>query len=138
MLLLEGYERVQTIAASHAYVASISTPMTGNFTITASATFKGEKLGEDKQLLVCEDEDREMAELRARPDLMANIARASGGQVISSDAKDATKLAYSFDNLPPATVEYRRTPLWDKGWWLVAILGLLTIEWIVRRVNGMA
>ncbi|MBI3417323.1 MAG: hypothetical protein HY043_18685 [Verrucomicrobia bacterium] len=125
-------------AASRSYIAEISTPVAGNFTVMATATLKGEKLGEDKQLLVCEAVDREMAELRARPDIMANIARASGGQVVSSDAKDTAKLAYSFDSLPPATTEYHRTPLWDKGWWLAAILGLLTTEWVVRRINGMA
>jgi hypothetical protein len=99
---------------------------------------RGEKLGDDRQLLTCEDQDREMADVRARPDVMARIARVSGGQVISTDPKDSSRLAYVFGSRPPATVEYRRTALWDKSWWLGTLLGLLTLEWVLRRVSGMA
>ena len=38
----------------------------------------------------------------------------------------------------PATIEYRRQPLWDTWVWLTAIVGLLTLEWVARRVRGLA
>ena len=41
-------------------------------------------------------------------------------------------------NIPPTLIEYRRTPLWDKSWWLGLVLGLLTLEWTVRRWRGLA
>jgi hypothetical protein len=43
-----------------------------------------------------------------------------------------------FANVPPSLVEYRRTPLWDKPWWLASVLGLLTLEWSLRRWRGLA
>jgi hypothetical protein len=36
------------------------------------------------------------------------------------------------------TVEIRKEPLWDKAKWLVIIAGLLTLEWVVRRLRGLA
>jgi hypothetical protein len=38
----------------------------------------------------------------------------------------------------PATVKFRKTPLWDKSWYLGMIIGLLTVEWCIRRLRGMA
>ena len=104
----------------------------------ASAALRGVKLGEDRQLVVCESVDREMADVRAKPDLMAKIAEASHGKVFSASDKETVALASVFGGAPPVTLEYRRTPLWDRSWWLAAILGLLTIEWAVRRWSGLA
>ena len=113
-------------------------PKAGEFMVTASASFKGVKFGEDRQLLVCESVDREMADVRAKPDLMAKISEASHGKVFSATDKETAALASVFGSAPPVTLEYRRTPLWDRSWWLAAILGLLTIEWAVRRWSGLA
>ena len=106
--------------------------------MTAVAAAGRVKLGEDRQLLVCEAGDREMADLRAKPELLANLARTSGGQSWPVAEKDSTLASSLFGQPPPATVEYRRTPLWDKSWWLGTILTLLTVEWVVRRLSGMA
>jgi hypothetical protein len=38
----------------------------------------------------------------------------------------------------PATVKYIRTSLWDRGWFLGAIITLLMAEWMARRIRGMA
>ena len=59
-------------------------PKAGEFMVTASAAFKGVKFGEDRQLLVCESVDREMADVRAKPDLMAKISEVSHGKVFST------------------------------------------------------
>jgi len=113
-------------------------PGAGEFMVTAVATQKGAKLGEDRQLLVCEAGDRELADLRAKPDLMASIARASGGQPFALTDRQGPPAASVLGSPPPVTVEYRHTPLWDRSWWLGAIVLLLTVEWTLRRLNGMA
>jgi uncharacterized membrane protein len=128
-----AYDRV-----SQSYSADLLPPRDGSFTVTAMATLKGQKLGEDRQLLVCESGDREMADLRAKPDLMGNLARLSGGNTFSLADKSGGQLSSMFGNPPPANIEYRHTPLWDKWWWLGLVLLLLTIEWSVRRLSGMA
>lgn len=69
-------------------------------------------------------------------ELLAKIAQSSGGQVIQT----AAQLADVLRNVPmKAGAEIiRKTPLWST-WWLWAwLLGLLTAEWIWRRVVGLA
>jgi uncharacterized membrane protein len=125
-------------ATQRAFTAELALPNSGDFVITAVAGKKGVRLGEDRQLLVCEGADREMRDLRANSELMASIARTSGGKVLSLTEGNAGLGNSVFYNAPPVTVEYRRNPLWDRSWWLAAVLGLLSLEWAVRRLNGMA
>jgi uncharacterized membrane protein len=124
--------------ATRSYVADLRLSRPADYRITAMATAQGASLGNDRQLLVCEESDREMSDLRAKPDLMASLARLSGGKILSLSDTDPAALNAVFYNAPPVTVEYRRDPLWDQSWWLAAVLGLLSVEWAVRRLNGMA
>ena len=66
------------------------------------------------------------------------MARLSGGKVLSQAETEISLAKSVFYNAPPVTVEYRRNPLWDRSWWLAAILGLLGIEWATRRLTGLA
>jgi uncharacterized membrane protein len=124
--------------SSQTYRADLSPIKTGDFIVTAVATSKGANLGDDRQLLVCESADPEVADLRARPSLMAGIARTSGGQSLTVTDNNPVHMASVFGALPPVTLEYRRTPLWDRSWLLGLLLALLAIEWGVRRLNGLA
>jgi hypothetical protein len=105
--------------------------------VTAVATEHGARSGEDRQLLVSEVVDPEMENLRARPELLAAVSTASGGEAFAWNQKP-TNAGALFARVPPPNVEYRHTPLWDKSWWLATVLGLLTVEWTVRRWRGMA
>ncbi|MFO1498672.1 MAG: glutamine amidotransferase [Verrucomicrobiota bacterium] len=124
--------------SKRAFVADLTLPAAGTFTVTAVAAAAGTKLGDDRQLLVCEAADREMVDLRARPESLATIARLSGGKALSLADSDAPAIESVFYNAPPATVDYRRTPLWDKSWILAVLLGLLSAEWALRRLKGLA
>ncbi len=123
---------------SQSYVAELTTRQAGDFLVTALATAQGRKLGEDHQLLVCESGDRELADLRARPELMADLARLSGGRSLTLGDKIGPEVTSLFGAPPPETVETRRSPLWDRWWWLGSVLALLALEWTVRRLNGLA
>jgi hypothetical protein len=125
-------------SANRSYRASIMLPVVGNFVLTAVATTGSTSLGEDRQLLVCEKADREMGDVRARPDLLARLSRISGGQAISLNESGLGATNGLFQATTPVTVDYKRDPIWDQSWWLAAILGLLSVEWAVRRLNGMA
>jgi uncharacterized membrane protein len=128
-----GFDRV-----SQSYEADLLPAREGTFTVNAAATVKGHKLGEDRQLLVCESSDREMADLRANPVLMDDLSRISGGQSFSLSDNSSGGVSSIFGTPPPAEIEYRHTPLWDRWWWLSLLLVLLTVEWSVRRLSGMA
>jgi uncharacterized membrane protein len=124
-------------SAHRTYFAEFTAPPVGSYILTAVATERGMRLGEDRQLLVSEVVDPEMADLRARPELMAAVSRASGGEAFAWNQKP-TNAGALFARVPPPNIEYRHTPLWDRSWWLAAVLGLLTVEWTVRRWRGMA
>lgn len=125
-------------SGSRAYTAQLRPLLAGNYLVTAEATLKNEKLGEDRQLLMCEDADQEMTDVRARPDLMAEIARISGGKSLSLRETGAADFATLFGSAPPPPVSYRRTPVWDQSWLLGCIIGLLSLEWALRRWRGLA
>ncbi|MEW6161162.1 MAG: glutamine amidotransferase [Verrucomicrobiota bacterium] len=125
-------------AATRTYQADLQFPQSGDYMVTATASVRGTRLGEDRQLLICEGADREMADVRARPDLMAKLSQASRGHIFSLTESAASRMQSLFGKAPPVTIEHRRSPLWDRAWWLGTILGLLTIEWIVRRLSGLA
>jgi uncharacterized membrane protein len=123
---------------ARAYVADLHPGQPGEFIVTAIAKGSGTILGDDRQLLVSEATDLEMADFRARPDTMAAIARASGGKTHSLTNQDTTIANTLFANVPPPNIEYRRTPIWNKWLVLTGILGLLTLEWSLRRLRGLA
>jgi hypothetical protein len=79
----------------------------------------------------------EQLDVRARPDLMARIARSTGGRELKSN--DPGEIADSFleqvDKIRPEQI--RRTTAWDRWWVLASVLILWTITWSVRRSSGL-
>ena len=69
-------------------------------------------------------------------EFLAELARSTGGREFT----DAGALAEALRNLPIAEGEQsvRRTPLWSRAWLLGSLLGLLTVEWFLRRWLGLA
>jgi uncharacterized membrane protein len=122
--------------ASRTYRAQVRPTRPGDYSVLASA--QGPVSGEDRLLLFCEDTDPELEDPRANPELMANLARASGGQAFTLQENGNPSLASLFRGAAPATAEYKRTPLWDRGWLLSTLLGLLALEWSVRRLRGLS
>ncbi len=125
-------------AASRCYLADIVPAVDGSMVVTAVAQQKGMRLGEDRQLLVAESVDRELQDLRAKPERMSSIARLSGGRSWNLQTAKRSDLDVVFQEVPPPTVEYKRQPLWDKPWWLGMVLTLLCSEWAIRRWKGLA
>ncbi|HEV8544531.1 MAG TPA: glutamine amidotransferase [Verrucomicrobiae bacterium] len=130
--------RARFDATTRSYRADIRPSGTGTFTVTAVANRNGSKLGDDKQLLVSEATDVEMADVRARPDFMSALARETHGENFSLAQKNAAPPGYIFAKAPPPIIEYRRTAFWDKSIWMTLILALLATEWAVRRIRGLA
>ena len=125
-------------AATQQYHAKLALPTAAHYTVTATANLSQIRLGQDSKLLVCEDADTEMETVRAKPELMAALAKTSGGKILSPEIKNPAAIQALYDGMAPATVELRRTPLWDRTWWLALLIGALTTEWVVRRLRGLA
>lgn len=69
-------------------------------------------------------------------ELLKTIAQKTGGKVLSSPSE----LAKVLGDIP---VEYgpdeiRKTPVWSTPWLLLAVLALMTLEWVWRRAIGLA
>ena len=97
------------------YLAEVHPPLAGNFVITASARLSGVELGTDRQLLVAEGTDVEMADLRARPEFMATLARETKGENFTLASGAGTSPGYIFAKAPEPKVEFRREPMWISG-----------------------
>jgi hypothetical protein len=80
---------------------------------------------------------RETLDLQARPDLMAAIARESGGAVLELPTADgvAVQLTEQLRRLRPEQV--RRQSAWDRAWVLAAIAGLWGLTWVLRRRRNL-
>jgi hypothetical protein len=64
------------------------------------------------------------------------IARESGGRVLTGP-EEMAELLKSY-RAAPSEVIVSRSPLWDTPLVLLALVGLLTTEWVVRRTKGLA
>lgn len=120
------------------YVAPISLQKPGTFVVSAVARRGGLLLGVDRQLLVAEAVDPELADLQARPPVMSAISKAGGGMAHRIEETQPTGLDSLWKDLPPPTVEFHRKPLWDRPVYLAILLGLLVAEWSLRRWKGLA
>jgi uncharacterized membrane protein len=141
--LLDARGAAQTVKAVYSdsdrrYLATIKVPAAGSYLLRATATFSDGKTGTDQQLVVGEDTDLEMADIRAKPDTLAAVSEWSGGKVLSPAQNDGASLFKAIAGDKRATVKYHRVPLWDKSWFLGIIIGLLTVEWSARRLRGLA
>jgi hypothetical protein len=73
----------------------------------------------------------------ADPDLMRQIAAAGGGEALSTD--QLAELPARLREAQSMQVTRHDTrSAWDKGWVLGAVLGFLTVEWLLRRRWGLA
>ena len=80
---------------------------------------------------VAEDLDRS-----ARPELLARLARETGGEVVPPEAarvREACSRAWSLAH----PVSYRRTPAWDRPLVLCLIVAAWVAGWVLRRREGL-
>jgi hypothetical protein len=105
--------------------------------ISQAGAAKGGELG---ALLQIQAPPGELDEVNPDLGYLEKLASASGGAIIQEESLASV--------LEQREVAYRKLadqggnvvwqPLWDKWWLLVVILGALTLEWIIRRRNGLA
>ena len=79
----------------------------------------------------------ETLEVDARPDVMSQVARLSGGEVLTPE--QVSDLVRRFEERIKLQQKYKetRTTLWDRPFVLVLILVGWVSTWIVRRQNGL-
>jgi hypothetical protein len=79
--------------------------------------------------------DPEMSDPRRNDSVLQRLASASGGRVTTAEAIEA--LADTLEAaVPSATLAVRRD-LWHNAWSLLALVSLLSGEWVLRRRWGL-
>ncbi len=89
----------------------------------------------DVEIQVREDPP-EFRDPRPDSERLAALAEASGGQVIH-DARSLAAILRGAKRNPEVTI-ISRTPLWDHPLVWALLLGVLCLEWVLRRRRGLA
>lgn len=79
----------------------------------------------------------EQLDARARPDLMQRLADATGGAALDGEDDRAIGRLFRARLERSREGDVRRTPLWDRSWVLLTILGTWAAAWTLRRQQGL-
>ncbi len=129
---------IATADASEAglYTASCAARDTGAY--LAEAVIRdanGGEIGRAQTGWACDPDAREFATLKPNRALLSEIARKTGGEIVSAnDLADFTK------NLPSRKApihEIKTWPAWHQPWLFAFALGCFVVEWGLRRWKGL-
>lgn len=116
------------------------TLLPGDYTIQITASRGGATIGEAKGRFIVYDQDLEMENPAPRPSLMtalANATKDSGGKRV--EPEELTDVCNWFKRQTKqleVPTEFKETP-WDKPYFFVAIVALLSVEWYLRKKWGL-
>jgi hypothetical protein len=79
----------------------------------------------------------ERLEVDARPGLLRQICKRSGGRIIDSSNPELIAQDYREHLSISRPEKNRRIPLWDRRWVLLSVLGVWTACWLTRRRSGL-
>ena len=78
---------------------------------------------------------KELTDPNVRVERLKRIASLTGGMCLNMS--EFSKIQSLVDNKPLTTTVRSERPLWDNGWLALAIIGLVGLEWILRRRNDL-
>ncbi|MFZ5517375.1 MAG: hypothetical protein ACOY90_12090 [Candidatus Zhuqueibacterota bacterium] len=107
----------------------------GEYRFEGAATFRGRDLGADSGQFSVESFNLEFLQTRMNRPLLQQIADRSGGAYVTEENLAALD---SLLNFPPRFhTETREWELWNKLLLLIIVVLLLSVEWFIRKKNGM-
>jgi uncharacterized membrane protein len=78
---------------------------------------------------------KELTDPNVRVEQLERIANLTGGMCLNMS--EFSKIQSLVNNKPLTTTVRSERPLWDNGWMAFAIIGLVGLEWILRRRNDL-
>lgn len=117
------------------YRGELSAPAAGGYTYRAEGTIRGEEIGAAAGEFTIEEFSLEDSEVRRRSALLTRLGEETEGGYYSPETVDEI----------PGEVELewtRRTvarefEMWNSPWLLVGFVGLVSLEWTLRRRKGL-
>jgi len=109
----------------------------GDYSVKVRAARDGKVIAEASSAFVAAAADAELATLVARPGTLEAVSRATGGGYATAD--DAGRVLDDILKRARETqyVKLQRIELWSSWWYVAAIVGLLTLEWALRKRMGL-
>jgi hypothetical protein len=109
----------------------------GDYAIEVTATHQGEELGTARARLLVFEQDLELDNAAADPDLLENLAAMTAGESLAPEGLPALidHLGQQTENLQ---IEQQTTKtFWDSWSFFLTLVGLLGIEWYLRKRWGL-
>lgn len=134
------FEQLRALADGEApgagqYIVHFAAQQPGVYRVTAEAGRDGSTTGTASTSLLVGGADPEMSDPRLNDAVLQRLAAASGGRVTTADRIEA--LADSLRAAVPAATLAVRRDLWHNAWSLLAVVALLSAEWVLRRRWGL-
>lgn len=107
----------------------------GEYRFTGAAAAGGDTLGRDEGLFAVEAFNVELIEPRARYDILRQVAERSLGVFVT--AENADSLFANLTAEPMHVTTRRELPLWNRALLTWILIGLLGLEWLIRKRSGM-
>ena len=111
----------------------------GDYTYTAQAIAGGQRISEEHGSFSVGGLNAEFQETRANKLILQQIAARTGGQYY--DSQSLQRLPEDVAALPNFRQRdvsvAQQFELWNKSWMLAAVVALFSIEWFLRKRNGM-
>jgi hypothetical protein len=118
------------------YTAAARFDQPGVYRIDAEARRRDLPLGQSTRYVLAGGADLEMSDPRLNEAVLQRLARASGGRYLAAD--DAAQLGGLLADAEAEAPVTEMRDLWHNVWTLLAIMGLLALEWVARRRVGLA
>ena len=118
------------------YAVAARFDQAGVYRLDVEARRRSASLGTASRHVLVGGADPEMSDPRLNEPVLQRVAAATGGRYLRADEVDELR-----DLLRDADAEQGRTEtrdLWHNAWTLMGIMGLLAVEWVVRRRVGLA
>jgi hypothetical protein len=117
------------------YRGSLPTWSEGEYRLQVDAYQDEELVGKDEKRFIVEPFSIELLDMQLNDELMKDIAEFSGGFYVHSEKSDSLFKSLDF---PPSTKALTNTLQFaDRGWFLLLIIVLLSLEWFIRMRTGM-
>jgi hypothetical protein len=110
----------------------------GDYSVRVEATLNGQHHGWDETRFLVNARDPELDNPSADPEMMRELANASGGSFLTSAELLERLNQWATEGLPGHQLDrIKRLNLWDNWYLLLLFVGLMTFEWVLRKKNGL-